>query len=196
VRLGYKNVYRMPTGYFGWKKDVLKHDAPVKNDQFLGSYFPECQFVSINRGLDQNYLGIKESIKKIRLTEINSQFIYVALFNEMCLQCVEEMKQFGQLFERFQKGEKFKNSVKIIGIGAGSTHRSARKFVNLHNISFPIFADKNWTVFQCLGEPPLPVSYLLKKEPGNRLKIELIQKSHIQNVSDMLTEISSFIDKK
>jgi peroxiredoxin len=183
----------MPTGFFGWQKDVLKHDVNIENGQFLGKYFPECQFISINRSLDHDYLGIKEPFKKIQLTEIKSSFIYVALFNEMCLQCVEEMKQYGQLFRRFKQDKKFSKSVKIIGIGAGSTNRSAKKFASQHNIPFPIFADKNWNVFKCLGEPPLPVSYLLKKESDTRLKIELIHESHIQNVSDIMKEISSFI---
>ena len=195
MRLGYKNVYRMPTGYFGWKEDVLKHEIPIE-DQHLGDYFPECQFVSINRQLDFRYLDVKEHDNKIYFNEINSPFIYVAMFNEMCLQCVDEMKQYGQLFSQFQQRDKFKQHIKIIGIGAGSSNRSAKKFVNSHHIAFPIFADIDWSVFRCLGEPPLPVSYLLKKESDNRLKIVLVRKSHIDNVSEVLNEISAFIDQK
>ncbi len=193
MRLGYKNVYRMPTGYFGWVKDVLKHDRSTNYKQKPGQYFPECQFVSINRQLDFEYLGIDKSTKKIRLIDINSQFIYVALFNEMCLQCVEEMKQYRKFFKSFQQDEQFRNKIKIIGIGAGSTNRSAKKFVKLNNIPFPIFADKNWDIFKCLGEPLLPISYLLKKDNHSRIEIKRTQHEHIHNISDTLAELRTQI---
>jgi peroxiredoxin len=193
VRLGYKNVYRMPTGFFGWKKDILKHDDLVNNDQMLGKYFPECQFVSINRTQDYLYLGIDQSARKIRLTDIRSQFIYVSLFNEMCSQCVEEIKQYGLLYKFFQHDAKFKNTVKIIGIGAGSSHRGVKKFIKHHNIPYPVFVDKNWDIFKCLGEPPLPVAYLLKKESGSKIKIVSIRNEHIESIADVLKEIGSII---
>ena len=193
MRLGYKNVYRMPTGYFGWRKDILKHDDFENKELLLGKYFPECQFVSINRKLDNSYLGLNSNVNRISLTDIKSQYIYVALFNEMCVQCVEEMKQYSKLFDHFQQDKKLKDNIKIIGIGAGSTNRSAKKFVNQHHIPFPVFADKNWNIFKCLGEPPLPISYLLIKESDTKIKIDLIRNKHIQDISDILAELSPHI---
>jgi hypothetical protein len=68
-----------------------------------------------------------------------------------------------------QKADAFlREKVKMRGIGAGSKKRSAAKFRKQKNIAFPLFADEKREIFECLGKPVLPVSYLVQRQAGKR----------------------------
>jgi len=82
--------------------------------------------------------------------------------------------------------------VKMMGIGAGSKKRNAAKFRKQKNIAFPLFADEKREIFDCLGKPVLPVSYLVERQAGKR-KIRLIQSGHIGNAEKLLAEIKSAV---
>ena len=80
----------------------------------------------------------------------------------------------------------------MMGIGAGSKKRSAAKFRRQKNIAFPLFADERREIFDCLGKPVLPMSYLVARQAGKR-KICLIQSGHIGSAEKLLAEIKSAV---
>ncbi len=85
-----------------------------------------------------------------------------------------------------------RKKIKIIGIGAGSKKRSAAKFRKQKKIPFPLFADAKREIFECLGKPVLPVSYLVQRQEGKR-KIRLIQSGHIGSAEKLLAAIKSAV---
>ena len=70
--------------------------------------------------------------------------------------------------------------------------RSAAKFRKQKEIPFPLFADEKREIFECLGKPVLPVSYLVQRQAGKR-KIRLIQSGHIGSAEKLLAEIKSAV---
>ncbi len=190
MRLGYTNIRRMPHGYFGWKAYISPGSDETEEISTLtvGDYFPTCRLMLLNYQKDRDYLQITHLQRNFTLEDVHSDYIFIEIYNELCSACVNEVKTYKALY-RMLLGDAFlRGKVKMMGIGAGSKKRSAAKFRKQKNIAFPLFADEKREIFECLGKPVLPVSYLVERQAGKR-KIRLIQSGHIGNAEKLLAEI-------
>jgi peroxiredoxin len=190
VRLGYTNIRRMPHGYFGWKAYISPDSDETEEISTLavGDYFPTCRLMLLNYQKDRDYLQITHLQRYFTLEDVHSDYIFIEIYNELCSACVNEVKTYKALY-RMLLGDAFlRGKVKMMGIGAGSKKRSAAKFRKQKNIAFPLFADEKREIFECLGKPVLPVSYLVERQAGKR-KIRLIQSGHIGNAEKLLEKI-------
>jgi peroxiredoxin len=192
VRLGYTNIRRMPHGYFGWKAHVSPGSDKIEQLPTLadGDYFPTCRLMLLNYQKDRDYLQISHAEKNFTLEDVQSDYIFIEIYNELCSACVNEVETYKTLYRMLQSDVTLKEKVKMIGIGAGSKKRSTAKFRKQKNIAFPLFADEKREIFECLGKPVLPVSYLVQRQTGKR-KILLIQSGHIGSAEKLLAEIKS-----
>jgi len=194
VRLGYTNIRRMPHGYFGWKAYISPGSNETEEISTLAvdDYFPACRLMLLNYQKDRDYLQISHVGKNFTLEDVHSDYIFIEIYNELCSACVNEVKTYKALY-RMLLGDAFlREKVKMMGIGAGSKKRSAAKFRKQKNIPFPLFADEKREIFECLGKPVLPVSYLVQRQAGKR-KIRLIQSGHIGSAEKLLAEIKSAV---
>jgi len=194
VRLGYTNIRRMPHGYFGWKAYISPGSDETEETSTLtvGDFFPACRLMLLDYQKDRDYLQITHVQRSFTLEDVHSDYIFIEIYNELCSACVDEVKTYKALY-RMLLGDTFlREKVKMMGIGAGSKKRSAAKFRKQKNISFPLFADEKREIFECLGKPVLPVSYLVQRQAGKR-KILLIQSGHIGNAEKLLAEIKSTV---
>ena len=192
MRLGYTNIQRMPHGYFGWKAFVSPGSDKIAQPPALtdGDYFPTCRLMLLNYQKDRDYLQISHAEKNFTLENVQSDYIFIEIYNELCSACVNEVETYKALYRMLQADATLKEKVKMIGIGAGSKKRSAAKFRKQKNIAFPLFADEKREIFECLGKPVLPVSYLVQRQAEKR-KILLIQSGHIGSAEKLLVEIKS-----
>jgi peroxiredoxin len=194
VRLGYTNIRRMPHGYFGWKAYISPGSDETEEISTLvvGDYFPTCRLMLLDYQKDRDYLQITHVERNFTLEDVHSDYIFIEIYNELCSACVNEAKTYKALY-RMLLGDAFlRGKVKMMGIGAGSKKRSAAKFRKQKNIAFPLFADENREIFNCLGKPVLPVSYLVQRQAGKR-KIRLIQSGHIGSAEKLLAEIKAAV---
>lgn len=195
MSLGYRNVYRMPVGYKGW----LDAEEPVISNHMeqelliIGDFFPKCELTLLNPALDRKYLAIPDHKRSIRLVDIPAEYLYVEIYNELCLGCIAEINNYKKLFERFSASPEIRNKIKLIGIGAGSKKRNVVKFRKKYQIQFPLFADYNWHLFECLGSPILPTSYLIKKGRNHEREVILVQRDHIEDIDALSDEIMKII---
>jgi len=143
---------------------------------------------------DRDYLQIRHAEKKITLEDVQSDYIFIEIYNELCSACVNEVETYQALYRMLQADATLREKVKMMGIGAGSKKRSATKFRKQKNIAFPLFADEKREIFDCLGMPVLPVSYLVQRQAGKR-KIRLIQSGHIGSADKLLTKIKSAVTR-
>jgi len=194
VRLGYTNIRRMPHGYFGWKAYISPGSDETEETSTLteGDFFPACRLMLLDYQRDRDYLQIKHVQRTFTLEDVHSDYIFIEIYNELCSACVNEVKTYKALYRMLLEDAFLKEKVKMMGIGAGSKKRSAAKFRKQKNISFPLFADEKREIFECLGKPVLPVSYLVQRQAGKR-KIRLIQSGHIGNAEKLLAEIRSTV---
>jgi peroxiredoxin len=184
----------MPHGYFGWQAYISPGSDETEEISTLkvGDYFPTCRLMLLNYQKDRDYLEISHAERNFTLEDVHSDYIFIEIYNELCSACVNEVKTYKALYRMLLKDAFLRGKVKMMGIGAGSKKRSAAKFRKQKNIAFPLFADEKREIFDCLGKPVLPVSYLVQRQAGKR-KIHLIQSGHIGSAEKLLAEIKSAV---
>jgi peroxiredoxin len=184
----------MPHGYFGWKAYISpdSEKIPQRPALAVGDYFPACRLMLLNYQEDRRYLQINHSDRAFTLEDVQSDYIFIEFYNELCSACVNEVKTYQALYRMIGTDDYLKDKVKMMGIGAGSKKRSAAKFRKHKGIGFPLFADEKREIFDCLGKPVLPVSYLVQRQAGKR-KIRLIQSGHIGSADNLLAKIKSVV---
>ena len=107
-------------------------------------------------------------------------------------ECLQEVHIFKSFYQIIEKEPKWRAQLCVIGIGAGSKKRSVARFRKSQEIPFPLLSDERWELFKCLGNPVLPVSYLLKRD-GNRRKIVMIQSGHVKSGDVLMMKVKSAI---
>ena len=184
----------MPHGYFGWKAYISPGSDETEETSTLtvGDFFPTCRLMLLDYQKDRDYLQITHAQRNFTLEDVQSDYLFIEIYNELCSACVNEVKTYKALYRMLLADAFLGGKVKMMGIGAGSKKRSAAKFRKQKNISFPLFADEKREIFERLGKPVLPVSYLVQRQAGKRT-IRLIQSGHIGNAEKLLAEIKSTV---
>ena len=182
----------MPHGYFGWKAHVSPNSDTTGEVSTLtvGDYFPSCRLMLLDYQHDRDYLQISHLERVFTLEDVLSDYLFIEIYNELCSACIEEVKTYKSLYRMLLADAYLGEKVKMIGIGTGSKKRSTAKFRKQKNIAFPLFADEKQEIFNCLGKPVLPVSYLVQRQAGKR-KIRLIQSGHVGSAEKLLAKIKS-----
>ena len=195
--MGYTNIQRMPAGFLGWQAVYGEVKVEETETELLkiGDYFPQCHLMLLNAKVDRKYLGLRHREKSISLEDINARYLLVEMYNELCSGCIAEVKNYKTFYHHFRNDPDLAGEIKIIGIGAGSSKRKVVKFRKEHQIPFPLFSDSKWYLFNCLGSPALPTSYLLKKESDDRFKILFVQNGHIEKIEQWMDQISNMLLK-
>ncbi len=142
---------------------------------------------------DRDYLKIQGLQKSFSLEDVGCEYLYIVIYNEKCLACVDEVKAFKSLYQQLNTNHYLSDRVKLLAIGAGSKKRDVITFKKENAISYPIFGDEKRIIFSCLGKPVLPTSYLVHFQPGGIRQILLVQQDHIQNVDVLVQKITSLI---
>ncbi len=197
MRLGYKNIRRYPEGYFGWKAANAPEEDESKETPKLtvGDYFPSCRLVLLDQARDREYLEIGHKGRAFSLEDIKSEYLFIELYNEMCSACINEVKNYKGVYRRLVAEQDLNDRVKMMGIGVGSKKRKVAKFRKKKGIPFPLFADEGWEIFRCLGDPLLPTSYLVQRQPNGGRKILLVQSGHIDSVEGFMKKMECLINK-
>jgi peroxiredoxin len=198
VRLGYNKVHRLPHGYFGWRDENSPGEADTETVRQLGpdDFFPSCQLVVLDSARDRNYLQIQHNERTISLEDVQSEYIFIELYNEFCHQCLQEVKNYKALYTMLNESNPLQDSVKMIGIGVGSKKRQVAKFRKGQGIAFPLFADEQSEIFACLGKPDLPTSYLVQRHPNGGRKIIFVQSGHIKSPEKLMEKVRSIVTSK
>lgn len=184
----------MPHGYFGWLDMESPGSSAIQKIKTpgVGDWFPSCRLMLLNYRQDRKYLGITHDSRAFSLEDVGSDYLLIEFYNELCLECVKEVETFKSLFQLLMEKPQWGERVRMIGIGAGSKKRNVARFRKQKKISFPLCADEKWELFKCLGNPTLPVSYLLKRE-GSRQKILMVHFGHVAGGDKLLQMIISAI---
>jgi hypothetical protein len=186
---------RLPEGFFGWKT-VFPDTAPSADairKSGIGDSFPSCQLVILNDEIDRAYLKIQGLQKSVALEDVGCAYLYIVIYNEKCLACVDEVKTFKTLYHQLNTSPYLSDRVKLLAIGAGSKKRGVMAFKKENAIPYPLFGDENRSLFSCLGNPVLPTSYLVQIQPGGRRQILFVQQDHIYDVELLVQKITSLV---
>ena len=154
ARLGYANVYRFAGGWYGWLSLTNPgRTANLKPPQVKqGDAFPACSLVVLQSRNDPPYLGLDPKTKRFALTEVNSPYVLVLLYSELCFACIEELPFYRSMYKATEKDPELRGKLKIIGMGAGSKMRKVASFRKKHHVPFPPFRGRGQGGFRLPGQ--------------------------------------------
>ena len=194
MSLGYKKVLRYPGGWHGWLALQGKAPAgPPPAGLKVGDFFPSCRLVLLDKAGDRAYLGIAHRQPAFALEDVDADYLFVELYNELCLGCLREVSSYNQVFRDIQSDPFLQGRLKMLGLGVGSLNREVMRFRRQKKVLFPLFADRRREVFTCLGAPELPAAYLIKRTARGRWKILFILPGHIGGAEAVLEKIKAAV---
>ncbi len=159
-----------------------------------GDYFPACRLVVLQGEADREYLNLATGTKSFALSELPAEYLLVEMFNELCSGCLNAVPEYNRLFELTEADPALGGRLKFIGLGAGSSRLAVVKFRRKNKVLFPLFADRRREVFNCLGDPELPVAYLLKHRSAGTFQIMMIQSEHIESPEAFVRKIKRILN--
>ena len=85
--------------------------------------------------------------------------ILINFWSSRCTPCKEEMPAFQKAYEKYKDDYHF---VMISAIGAlGETEKSAKKFIEKNNYTFPVYLDSDYTSQMNFGIYSIPTTFIL-----------------------------------
>jgi peroxiredoxin len=168
VKLGYRNVHQFPWGYHGWIEHTTGRSLKAQGMR-PGDVFPDDRFTVLGGVADRDYLGLPLDARAMSLSEINTEYLLLELFDELCLTCQEEIEVLTDFYQR--GGPARVGSLKVVGVMTGSPRRAAAKYRKQNRVPFPLVADEKRRLYHELGDPDLPATYLLFLSADGVLKV-------------------------
>lgn len=180
MRLGYSNVHRMPAGWFGWQELTHPGQPPEPAPGLaVGDSFPGCNLVLLESDKDRAYLDLPPGRAAYALREVPGQFMIISVYHELCDTCVAEVAVYNGLVADVAADPFLRGRLKVIGFGVGSSKPEVYRFRRQHRTVYPLFADRNKEIFECLGQPVLPMTYLVRRSADGSRTILLAHSGHI-----------------
>lgn len=96
--------------------------------------------------------------EKHRLSDYEGQGVFLNFWGTFCKPCEEEFPYINNQYE------KFKNlGVQVLAVNVGETEFAVSKFVDRHQLDFPVVIDETGDVQTAYGVNPLPITFLIDK---------------------------------
>jgi len=140
----------------------LKFDADAgKVTPEEGDLFPAISLDMPERKDAREYLGLAGK-GSFSISQIKGDIVIVEIFSMYCPYCQKEAPLVNDLYRIISEKPDLKDSIKIIGIGAGNTPFEVDVFRNKYDIRFPLFSDESFAVHKAVGEVRTPYFFVLK----------------------------------
>ncbi len=130
--------------------------------------------------IHQHYLGLEKG-EMFSIEQIQAQVIIVEIYSMYCPICQREAGNVNRLYKYIQNNDRYRDKVKLIGIGAGNSDFEVTFFKKNYNIEFPLFSDRDFVIHKKVGEPGTPFFIGLKRNKDGKLEIFFTQSGKIKN---------------
>jgi peroxiredoxin len=97
--------------------------------------------------------------EKHRLSEYEGQGVFLNFWGTFCKPCEKEFPYIDNQYKTFKD-----QGVQVLAVDVGETEFAVKKFVERHNLTFPVVIDKETDVQAAYGINPLPITFLIDKE--------------------------------
>jgi peroxiredoxin len=130
---------------------VSAADNPIA----VGSPLPDFTLPAPEDSAHRAYLGLS-SAEPFKIPQINAKIVIIEIFSMYCPHCQREAPTINTFYEKIKNTPKFKDSVKLIGIGAGNSAFEVDFFRKKYGIPFPLFPDSDFSIHKITGEVRTP----------------------------------------
>jgi peroxiredoxin len=103
--------------------------------------------------------------KSVKLSDYRGQGVFLNFWGSWCKPCEKEMPYMENQYQAFKD-----QGIEILALNIGESNFIAQKFVEEHNLSFPILMDRDREITQLYGITPIPTTFLIDKS-GKVLKV-------------------------
>jgi peroxiredoxin len=97
--------------------------------------------------------------EKHRLSDYEGQGVFLNFWGTFCKPCEKEFPYIDNQYKQFKD-----NGVQVLAVDVGETELAVNKFVERHNLTFPVVIDKAGDVQTAYGINPLPITFLIDKD--------------------------------
>lgn len=105
----------------------------------------------------KSYLGLSDKVgETFSVADVNADIIVIELFSMYCPFCQKEAPLVNELYEKMEEVSKNGPVVKIIGLGASNSQFEVEHFRDTYNVPFPLFPDKDMSMYKALGGAGTP----------------------------------------
>lgn len=195
VTLGYENVWMLPEGWMGWAALTQTQGAEGAGPHTAkaGDSFPGGSLTLLDGQRDRAYLGLAKDVASFELGLLPAEYALVELYNELCFACCQSIPQLNYLLELIKQDPALASRLKMIGIGVGNRNREVRRFRREKHVGFPLFSDHGRTLHKSLGQPALPVIYLVRLHGAAGLIIVAVESAPFGQAAEMLARIKKIV---
>lgn len=100
-----------------------------------------------------------------QLSELKGKGVFLNFWGTYCKPCEREMPYMNSQYKHYKD-----QGVEILAVNVGEPEFSIKRFVEKHDLDFPILDDKNKDVMNMYGVYNLPATFLIDPE-GNVIKV-------------------------
>lgn len=133
ILLGVAVAYTL---YANFNKDKI-------NKVEVGSQAPDFMLVDLNG-------------QKHKLSDYKGKGVFLNFWGTWCKPCEKEMPYMNNQYNHFND-----KGVQVLAVNIGESDLAVTKFVERHQLDFPILIDKDTQVQNAYGVNPLPVTFLI-----------------------------------
>jgi thiol-disulfide isomerase/thioredoxin len=136
----------------------------------------------------RHYLGVTEG-DTFTVDDIESEVVVVEIFNMYCPFCQREAPHVNGLFELIDRDADLSRQLKIIGIGVGNSPYEVDYYRRSYSVQFPLFADRNFDIYNKVGRVRTPHFFILKRNGHRRFRIAFVHSGGFKTPEAFLAEI-------
>jgi peroxiredoxin len=96
--------------------------------------------------------------QKHQLSDYEGQGVFLNFWGTFCKPCEEEFPYIDNQYKHFKD-----NGVQVLAVDVGETEFAVKKFVDRHELTFPVVIDETGDVQTAYGINPLPITFLIDK---------------------------------
>jgi peroxiredoxin len=150
-----------------------------------GETLPVFQLTAPKNPAHRDYLGLSAG-DTFTIPKIKAGVVIIEIFSMYCPYCQREAQNVNNLYQKIVDHPKLRDTIKLIGIGAGNSTFEVGIFRQRYNIPFPLFSDEDFSIHKCIGEVRTPYFIVMQVHPGGSHKVIYSEPGGLKDVNDFL----------
>lgn len=139
----------------------------------------------------RQYLGLKGG-GTFLVPQIKANVVIVQIFSMYCPHCQKDAPVANEFFDKLSADSKLKDTVKLIGIGAGNSDFEIDFFRKQYGIKFPLFSDGEFLIHKAIGEVRTPYFIAIKINKNGTHKVVYSKLGGIENADEFMKIVKGF----
>lgn len=124
----------------------------------VGDQAPDFQLTQVNEN---------NQLETIQLSDLEGKGVMLNFWATFCGPCEAEMPHMEKLYADYKE-----KGIEIVAVNLGESELAVNRFIDKHNLSFPVPLDKQGQVSDLYKIGPMPTSYFVNPEGEIIEKIE------------------------